>query len=306
MSKAPYASASASSPPPTSAPEIRSASTPALSRRAVRSRSIAVASSSRACSRRVFPAPVAPQTTSGLYTTPGASATRRAACTASSFASPITRLANPAPSAMLGPGPCRLFLECAGDPRQHLLDDRFERLEHARPRQRRRLERGEGSKVQRILQRAPTQHVREIPLVVLEAERHAARIHTLVEEVRLQVPEAGDVFLEPVRSTVRDEDHAVGSLKHQPAGRVVVDLARDGVELDLRPVAGEAAEVERKVIEEERAIALCRQGDDGASTALRHPRVDVLQVRRLAGTSGYVVDDLRGDLPRREVDDGHC
>ena len=55
----------------------------------------------------------------------------------------------------------------------------------------------------------------------------------LLREVRVQVLEALDVLVELARLAVGDEHHAVGALQHELARRLVVDLPRHRVELEL-------------------------------------------------------------------------
>ena len=74
---------------------------------------------------------------------------------------------------------------------------------------------------------------RQVLLVVLNDERHRARIDALLGEVGVQVLKALDVLLELARLAVGDEHDAVGALEHELARRLVVDLPRHRVELEL-------------------------------------------------------------------------
>ena len=60
---------------------------------------------------------------------------------------------------------------------------------------------------------------------------------------------------------VGHEHDRVGAGQHDPPGRVVLDLARDGVELDLEVVAGDRAQAEGQEVEEERAVLGGVEGD---------------------------------------------
>ena len=112
---------------------------------------------------------------------------------------------------------------------------RAQRLEHAGPVQRVGGELGHAAEVERVRQLGDVedQLARQILLVVLHDERHGARVDALLGEVGVQVLEALDVLVELARLAVGDEHDAVGALEHELARRLVVDLPRHGVELEL-------------------------------------------------------------------------
>ena len=119
----------------------------------------------------------------------------------------------------------------------------------------------------------------------------------------MQVLQALDVLLELARLAVGHEHHAVGALQHELARRLVVDLARHGVELELRREPRDLPRSSgRKSKNSVRSV--CVASDTILPFAVvRHLPVDVVQVRRLPGPARSVVDDLAGDLAGRVVDE---
>ena len=107
------------------------------------------------------------------------------------------------------------------------------------------------------------------------------------------------------RLGVGDEHHAVHRLQHQLAGRVVEDLAGDGVELepDLHPA--DDPDVEGKQVEEERAVGLGLEAHHLAPRPGRRLLVDVLEVGGLTAQARTVVHDLGRQLHRRVVEEHH-
>src|SRR4030095_10936546 len=132
-----------------------------------------------------------------------------------------------------------------------------------------------------------------------------ARFTALLREIRVQVLQPLDVLLDLAPLAVRYEHDAVCPLQHELSGRGVVYLTRNRVELEARREARDRPEVERKEVEEERAVGLRRERDHRASPVARYLVVDVMQIARLPRPSGAVIDDLAGDLARGVVDEGH-
>src|ERR1700737_3297866 len=105
-------------------------------------------------------------------------------------------------------------------------------------------------------------------------------VHTLGQQIVLQVLETLHVVVESPGLAVRHEYHAVGALKHQLPGRVVVTLTRDRVELELGGEAGDRAQLEGKEIEEQGPVGLSGKGPHTSAAGFGNPPVDVLQVGR--------------------------
>src|SRR5207248_3497265 len=189
---------------------------------------------------------------SGLYTAPGDSATARAAATASRLAEPTMKLSKRWRGSTCMPGLSHRRAQSL----EHELGDTAQRFEHAGPVQCVRAELGDAPEVQRVVQFRGRENevAREVLFVVLDHERHGARVDALLRQIRMQVLKALDVLVELARLRIGDEDHAVGALKHQLARRLVVHLSRHGIELELRREAGDRAEIERQKIEEQCAI----------------------------------------------------
>jgi hypothetical protein len=167
------------------------------------------------------------------------------------------------------------------------------------------LEVGESPRVDLPFEVLDGHRVIEVALVVLDDDRHVLDGLAHLLEVLLQVLERFLVLLELGFAGVRDEDDAVDTLQHEATRRLVVDLSRHGVELELRADARDLAEVERHVVEVQRPLTRRRDGGEFASRVGRHLAVHELQVGRLPGHSRSVVDDLALDLLLREVDLDH-
>ena len=104
---------------------------------------------------------------------------------------------------------------------------------------------------------------------------------------------------------VGDEDHAIRPTKDQLASGVVVNLTRDGVELQGYLHAANRADFERQEIEEDGSITLRGEGDHLAALTTLEVVVDPLQIGGLATQSGTVVDDLRVELAQRVIEENH-
>ena len=74
--------------------------------------------------------------------------------------------------------------------------------------------------------------------------------HEVVPEVEV----AFDVLVEPRDLRVGDEDHAVDALQHELAARVVVALARHGVEVEAGLHALDRAQAQGQEVEVEGAL----------------------------------------------------
>ncbi len=185
--------------------------------------------------------------------------------------------------------------------RQYFLRALLERRENAFARYRRGLEPRKVHVVQLRLQLLDRNHVRQVAFVVLHHHRNGGEIESVLAKVLFEVAKRLDVLLHLALLAVRHEYHAVDALKHQFARGVVVDLPRNGVEMEPRVHAGDLAEVERKKVEKERPVALRGYGGEVATMRVGYAGMDHLQVGRLAGKTRAVVDDLAVDLPGRKV-----
>src|SRR5213075_2076936 len=152
----------------------------------------------------------------------------------------------------------------------------------------------------------PDQLGGQVLVVVLHDQRHRAHVHAVLQQIALEILETLDVLVELPRLAVAHKDDAIGALQHEPAGGVVVDLARHRVELKSRREPRDLAEVDRQEIEEQRAVGLRRERDHAPAPRLRHASVDVMEIGRLAGPPRSVIDDFARDLAGREVDQGHA
>ena len=134
--------------------------------------------------------------------------------------------------------------------------------------------------------------VRQVALVPLEDQREGLWVEGVVLEVVDQVADHPGVFLEHAALGVRDEHHPVGAGEDLPAGRVVLDLAGHGVQLDAHVHAVETPEIERQQVEEQRAVLLGPQGDHLLAGLGVGDAMNRLEVGRLSGQTGAVVDEL--------------
>src|SRR5579862_3796452 len=75
--------------------------------------------------------------------------------------------------------------------------------------------------------------------------------------------------------------------------------------MEPRAESADGAEIDRKKIEEERALGFGGERDQLALRRRSHFLVNVFEVGRLAAETGTVVDDLAVDLAGRVVDQGH-
>src|SRR5262249_25865218 len=136
---------------------------------------------------------------------------------------------------------------------QHELGDRPQRLEDTRTVQGVGGKLRHAAKIQGVGQLGGRENeiMRQGLLVVLNEQRHRARIDTMLGEVRVHVLKALHVFLELSRLAVSDEDNTVRAVENELPRGLVIDLAGDGVELEFRGETRDDPQVERQEIEEQ-------------------------------------------------------
>ena len=91
---------------------------------------------------------------------------------------------------------------------------------------------------------------------------------------------------------VGDEGDRVGVLEHDAPGGVVDDLAGNGEQLHLHRVAALGMEEDRQQIEEQGAVVVGLDRQQLSAPLALGAGVDHLQIGRLPGQTGPVVDDL--------------
>jgi len=133
----------------------------------------------------------------------------------------------------------------------------------------------------------------QVAFVVLDDVGDVAQVHPERAEVFLHVVEALDILSHFFVLGIGDEDDAIHAAKDELAGRVVDDLAGDGVELEFRFEAFDGHGFDRQEVEEQGAIRAGGQGDEfalflGGLNIL----VDFDQVGGLSAHGGTIVDDL--------------
>src|SRR5215207_1318044 len=147
--------------------------------------------------------------------------------------------------------------------------------------------------------------VRQVAFVVLNDERHLRQIVPVLRHVVVQVLHRLLVRFHPLHLRVGDEHDAVHSLQDQLPARVVIHLPRNGIQVEARLEASDRSEIDRKKVEEQRALGLGRERDELAARVRRHLAVDMLEVRRLPAEAWTVIHDLTVDLARGVVDQRH-
>ena len=207
----------------------------------------------------------------------------------------------------LDTGDARLLL--LGDLRPDRVErqprDRLERLEDAHPVDGGRLEGGRCPRIQGLLQLVDRQDVAQVPLVVLEHERHALRLEPELFEVLAQVEKRLLVRFRGGHLAVGHEHDAVDALQHQPPRGVVEHLSRDRVELQAHLHPADDAHVEREQVEEQRAVGLRLEAHHLAARARGGLAVDAPEVRGLPAQTRAVVHDLGRHLHRGVVQEHH-
>jgi hypothetical protein len=180
-------------------------------------------------------------------------------------------------------------LSCAGE-------DRAEGLEDALPPHRNRRNDLRLPRVERAVERLDLERLREVPLVVLEDERHGGGVEVMGEEVLCHLPEALDVLLPAVEGGVGDENERVGSLQAEAARGRVHRLAGDGEDLEAQVEAAEAGGPERQQVEEDRPVLRGVDRDQLPPALGAGAAVQDLQVGGLSPDGRPVIDEL--DLDR--------
>src|SRR5690606_38154636 len=181
---------------------------------------------------------------SGLYDTPGDSATLRAAAVASRFAAPTTNASKVKRGSSSNQAIALAYRTLAAPSgRRH--DRATRRTASSLPERsvsnpaaahRGRRQGSNTPEVQDVIQLRDRHRSRQVLLVELDDDRHVPHVRAMLDQVLVQVPQALDVLFELLRLRVRDEHDAVRTAQHQLPRRVVVDLPGNRVELQTSPV----------------------------------------------------------------------
>src|SRR5208282_1390515 len=124
-------------------------------------------------------------------------------------------------------------------------------------------------------------------------------------QVLAQVVECFEVGVEPLFLRIRDEDHAVRALENQSPARLVKHLAGNRIEVKAGAESPDGAQIERKEIEEKRAVGFGRERDHFALLIRSRVVVNPLQIGGFAAKTGTVVHKLAVDLARGKINKGH-
>jgi hypothetical protein len=148
--------------------------------------------------------------------------------------------------------------------------------------------------------------VGQIALVVLDDERDAFDVKTVLGEVIFHVFERDQVCFEAFGLAVRDEHDAVSSLQDELTRRRVEQLPGDGVQVKASLEAADRRKTQREEVEEQRSFGLRFQRNQvPPRVGVRRP-VNILDVRRLPREARAVIDDFKNDLASRVVDERHA
>jgi hypothetical protein len=132
------------------------------------------------------------------------------------------------------------------------------------------------------------------------------KIVTALAQVFLQVLNGLEVGIHSFFLRIRDEHDPVHAAQNQLAAGIIEDLAGNGIKVETRLEAANAADVDREEIEEKGPVSFGREGDHLAARLAQRLIKNPLQIGRLASQSGAVIDDFAVDFPGREVDETHA
>ena len=184
-------------------------------------------------------------------------------------------------------------------------DDRGERLEDPLAPRRHRVEDRQPPGVQRPVEGLRLQHVRQVPLVVLQHHRDRGGVELLREQVPLQLAVGLHVLVVAVGRGVGDEHHPVRPAQHHPPRRRVDRLAGHRRELEPQVEPAEPPGLERQQVAQDRPVLLRVHGDELPAPPPAGPVVEHLQVGGLPADRRPVVGDLDLDEPLLPVELDH-
>src|SRR5262245_2889350 len=194
------------------------------------------------------------------------------------------------------------------EPGEHGLTPGLERLTHAAALGGDRFELRGAERVERRVQALERERRPEVALVVLEDPRDAGTL-------RRSVPERCELLLEVVeriavgalarRVRVGHEHDPIRPGEYRAPRQPVVDLPRDGIEVEAGGEAVHLPEVHWQEVEEQRAIVVGGDRDQPAAALLGQALVEELEVGGLPPEPRAVIDDLEMDLTGAVVDERH-
>ena len=159
--------------------------------------------------------------------------------------------------------------------------------------------------IQRLVEIGERRGIREVAFVVLNDQRNVVGVELVRDQVFAQILHRVRIRVDHGVLRVGNEHDAVGALQNHSPGRVVEHLAGDRVELHAGLHPANRAELDRKKVEEERAIRFGGEREHLALVLDGQLLVDPLQVGRLAAQTRTVVDDLRGEFFCGVVEENH-
>src|SRR5437763_1321661 len=162
------------------------------------------------------------------------------------------------------------------------------------------------SRIERGLEILDCRGVRQIPLVILDDKRHLCQIVSVLGHVVVEILHRLQVGFHALRLRIADEHNAVDVLENELPAGVVVNLARNGVEMEARLETANGSKVDGEEVEEQSSFGFRCQRYELAARFRLDLAVNVLEIRRLSAEAGTIVNDLTIDLARGVVDHRHC
>ena len=114
----------------------------------------------------------------------------------------------------------------------------------------------------------------------------------ILDQVLLEIGERLDIVRHLFPVGIDHENDAIDALEHQLPRRVVDRLAGNGVELETGGEAGQRLGVERKKVEEERAVGIGGQRDQFALLGVGDLLVQRDQIGGLAAQGRALINNL--------------
>jgi hypothetical protein len=159
--------------------------------------------------------------------------------------------------------------------------------------------------VELVVQLFDRHDVAEVSFVELQHVREPVERDPLQKEVLLEVFEAVGIRALHRPLGVSDKDDPVGASQDELAGRVVMHLSGNGIELQRDIHAANGTDFERQEVEEDGSIALGGEGNHLAPVPALEVVVDPHQIGGLAAQSGAVIHDLRIELTQGVIEENH-
>jgi hypothetical protein len=147
--------------------------------------------------------------------------------------------------------------------------------------------------------------VGKIPLVELENVGDGIEIQVVLFQVFLKVFHCFEIRIQPLFLGVGYENDPIGTFEDELAAGLIEDLSRNGIKVKARFEAAHGSQIQRKKIEEERAVGLRGQRHHFALLVLPSVVVNPLEVRGFSAQTWTVVDEFAVNFARRKINERH-